>query len=128
MKHEISVEEGIILVIVSGNINPQGYGAVARDIVSLPQWKPGMKILVDYSYLDLKDETGADADVYAQAVFPYKVALGNGRMACVNKNPVDYGLGRMWQISVESYTNVRVGIFYTYEEAMHWLSEPDLLP
>lgn len=126
MKHEISFEDEVVLVILSGSgVSPQAYGAVAHDIVNLPQWKPGMKILIDYSQLDLQNETGADADVYAQAIIPYKTRLGNSRCACVNTSPAEYGLGRMWQYFMNTYTHTRVEVFYSYEEAVRWLSEPE---
>ncbi|MFO7569042.1 MAG: hypothetical protein R6W75_04520 [Smithellaceae bacterium] len=123
MKHEISVENGIALVIISGKVSPEGYGLVTRDLVNLPGWKQGGKILIDYSYIDLSDETGETAQLYAQAVAPYRTDLGTGRCACVNINPVDFGLGRVWQFFMEALTDLQIGIFYTFEDAMRWLSE-----
>ena len=128
MKYEISIEDKVVLVIVSGTPSPKEYGWVARDIANLPEWTPGMRVLIDYSYLDLHDEAGTNADLYVQAVIPYKTLLGNTRCACVNTNPIEYGLGRMWQFLMETYTNTQIRIFYTYEEAMRWLSDQDPKP
>ncbi len=125
MKYEISLEDGIVLIIMSGEVTPAGYGHVARDIVNLPGWKPGMNLLIDYGHVDLSKETGSNAELYAQAIIPWKEKLGDGRCACVNTNPADYGLGRMWQVFMEAYTNLRVGIFYTFAEAIRWLNEPE---
>ena len=126
MKHEISIEGDIALVIISGKVTPLGYGQVARDLLNRPEWKPGMKTLIDYSYIDLSEETGAAANFFAEALAPYKEALGRGRCACVNSNPADFGLGRIWQIFMEKLTHLQIGIFYSYEDALRWLSEGDL--
>jgi hypothetical protein len=125
MKHEISVADEIVLVIMSGGISPEDYGHLAKSIVDLPEWRPTMKLLIDYSRIDFSGETGTNADLYAQAIIPYKSRLGDGRLACVNTNPADYGLGRMWQVFMEAYTNLQVGIFYTFEDALIWLNEPE---
>ncbi|MEE9912114.1 MAG: hypothetical protein K4571_10360 [Deltaproteobacteria bacterium] len=125
MKHSISVQNDVVLVVVSEKANPEGYSLAARDIVNLPEWKTGMKILIEYSHLDLSSLASADAPLYAKAIVPYKEAMGSGRMACVNSKPAYFGMGRMWQVSMEAFTDLQVGIFYTMEEAMSWLSEPD---
>lgn len=122
MKHEVSVEDGIVLAVLSGSISPEGYAAVARDIMSQPGWNPNMRVLIDYSYLDLKEEMGADAHIYAEALVPYRKAMSNCRVACVNSRSVDFGLGRMFQFFVQEFTDLEVGIFYTFEDAMRWLS------
>ena len=125
MKHDISIQDHIFLIILSGGISPREYGTVAKDLVNLPQWKPGMPVLIDYSYIDLSKETGKDAQQYVQAIAPFRAGLGNGRLACVNTNPADFGLGRIWQSFMELMTDLEVGIFYTYDEAVRWLTEPD---
>ena len=125
MKHEVSVEDGIVVAVLSGPISPEGYAAVARDITNLPGWTPSMKVLIDYTYLDLKDEIGDDAPTYAEALVPLRKAMGNARVACVNNRSVDFGLGRMFQVFVHEFTDLNFGIFYTFEEAMAWLARPD---
>ncbi len=128
MKHEVSVEDGIVLAVLSGPISPEGYVAVARDIMKLPGWNPGMRVLIDYTYLDLKKEMGADAPTYAEALAPLRKAMGRTRVACVNNRSVEFGLGRMFQVFVQELTDLEVGIFYTFEEAMNWLTGPDRTP
>ena len=43
----------------------------------------------------------------------------------INTNPADYGLGRIWQAFMQSMTSLEIGIFYTYEDAMCWLTEKE---
>jgi len=124
MKHEVSMEDGIVLAVLSGSISPEGYAAVARDVMKLPGWNPGLRVLIDYTYLDLRNEMGADAPTYAEALVPLRKAMGNSRVACVNHQSVEFGLGRMFQVFVQEMTDLEVGIFYTFEEAMNWLMRP----
>ncbi len=125
MKYDISFENEFVLIILSGQISPLDYGLVAKDLVNSPLWKPNAPVLIDYSYIDLSSEIGHHAEHYAMAVAPYKDQLGDGRLACVNTNPADYGLGRIWQAFMQSMTSLEIGIFYTYEDAMCWLTEKE---
>jgi len=119
------MEDGIVVAVLSGPISPEGYAAVANDIINLPGWNPNIRVLIDYTYLDLKDEIGDDAPTYAEALVPLKKAMGNARVACVNNRCVDFGLGRMFQVFVQEFTDLNFGIFYTFEEAMRWLLEEE---
>jgi hypothetical protein len=128
MKHDISVEDGIVVAVISGPIRPEDYAVVAREIMKLPGWHPGMRVLIDYTCLDLKEEMGADAFTYAEALVPLRQAMGRSRIACVNNRSVEYGLGRMFQVFAQEMTDLEIGIFYTFEEAMNWLTSPNRMP
>jgi hypothetical protein len=106
---------------VSGKASVEGYGNAAKAIISSPGWEPGMNLLVNYSDLDLSYVTGDDVKMFAQALYPYKERLGNGSWACVNTKPFDFGLGRMWEVFMQEYSNLDVRIFYNLEDAKRWL-------
>ena len=121
MKHEIHIKEGLATVQVSGRASAEGYGEVAKALVSNSGWESGINILVDYSELDLSQATGDDIERFAQAINPYRKSLGKGLCAIVNTKPLNYGLGRMWEVFMEQYSDLHVCVFYNIDDAKRWL-------
>lgn len=121
MKHEISIEKGIVIVRVWDKADSNGYAAAAAAIVSLPDWKPGTPILIDYEDLDLTEATMEDVRTFARGPAQYKKALGHCLCAVVSSKRLDFGLARIWQVFMKMTTDVEVAVFYNFEDAMSWL-------
>lgn len=122
MKYEIRIEKGFTLVNASGAANAEGCAATAAAIVSSPGWEPGMNILIAYSDLDLSHATDNDLRSFAQAIAPYRNQLGDGLCACVNTKPAGFGLGRIWGVFMQEYSDLDVAIFYDLDDAKRWLT------
>jgi hypothetical protein len=121
MKHHIQIQEKFALIHVSGTAGPSGFSATAVALLALPEWKPNMNILIDYSDLNLSNVTTRDVDILAQSLAPHREQMGGGFCAIVNTKPLDFGLGRIWQVYMEEYTDLRVAVFYDIDEAKSWL-------
>ena len=121
MKHHIQIQEEFALIHVSGTAGPSGFSSTAVTLLAIPEWKTNMNILIDYSDLNLSHVTTKDVDILAQSLAPHKEQLGSGFCAIVNTKPLDFGLGRIWQVFMEEYTNLRVAVFYDIDEAKNWL-------
>ena len=123
MNNEISFEKGIVIVRVWGKADADGYAATTADIVSLPDWKAGMPILIDFEDLDLTGVTLEDVRAFARGSAQYRKELGHCLCAVVNSKRLDFGLARMWQVFMNMITNVEVAVFFNIEDAKSWIEE-----
>ena len=122
MNSKIHIQGNLATVLVSGKASVEGLNDAAKAIIDSPGWIPGINILSDYRELDLSHLTGDDMDRFAKTLSSYRKSLGNGLCACVSTNPLDFGLGRMWEVFMEQHSDLRVCIFYDLEKAQKWLS------
>lgn len=122
MHHDIEIAGRFARVRVSGKPSAEGFAATANTLVSMPGWHAGMNILVDYRELDLSRLPGYEVKLFARALAPYRAQLGKGRCAVFHTMPVNFGLGRMWEAFMAQYSDLRVGVFYTLDEAQHWVA------
>ncbi|MCK4549500.1 MAG: hypothetical protein KAU49_05000 [Candidatus Krumholzibacteria bacterium] len=123
MEHEVRFEKGIVIVRVWGKADPDGYAATTASIVSLPDWKTGTPILVDYEDLDLTEASIADVRDFASASARFRKELGHCLCAVVNSKRLDFGLARMWQVFMNMTSDVEVTVHYNVEDAMSWIEE-----
>ncbi len=121
MNSEIHIHGNLATLQLSGKASVEGLYDVVEAIIDSPGWNPGINILCDYSELDLSQLTGDDIERYAKSISPNRKSLGNGLCACVSTKPSDFGLGRMWAVFMEQYSDLRVCIFYDLEKAQKWL-------
>ena len=121
MNHKIHIQGNLATVRLSRKASVEGFSDTAKAIIASPGWMPGFNILSDYSELDLSQLAGDDMERFAKALSPYRKSLGNGLCACVSTKPLDFGLGRMWEVFMEQHSDLRVCIFYDLEKAQKWL-------
>ena len=121
MKYNIHIEKELAIVHVSGQATAKGFSETTEALVSSPKWTPGMNILIDYSDLDLSNAASTNVNSFARALAPHRDQLGSGLCACVNTKPLNFGLGRMWQVFMEEHSNLKVAVFYDINEAKNWL-------
>ena len=123
MEHEVRFEKGIVIVRVWDKAVPEGYAATAAAIVSLPDWKAGMPILIDFEDLDLALATIDDVRAFARGAAQYRKELGHCLCAVVNSKRLDFGLARVWQVFMNMTSDVEVAVFYNVEDAMSWIEK-----
>jgi hypothetical protein len=125
--HEIEFVEGQVpdaLVTVSGEMTVEGNQKWLAELVGDARWRPGMKTLVDGTGLEPGQFFGDDVHAVAETTVREDEAWGAGYSAVVVADPSIYGLLRIWQaatVEMEWSTD----IFYTREEALAWLADPD---
>ena len=100
---------------------------MATDLYRHPQWSPGTSILFDHRNLDTAGLIADDIHAISDIVKNAADQLGNGRCAVVVGRTVDYGLARMWEIMTQNGVSLKIGIFYSMDEARQWIqgANPD---
>ena len=100
----------------------------ALDTLSDPAFRPGLRILVDYTRLRRYDLPLQDVRRLADFLHRHRDAIGAARIAMVAPADAVYGVGRMWS-SLQPEWAAEVAFFRTLEEGAAWLDvTPDTLP
>ncbi|MDQ1423155.1 MAG: hypothetical protein QOD72_653 [Acidimicrobiaceae bacterium] len=127
MFYEIEFVDGQVpdaLVTISGAMTVEGNRAWLGELVGDPRWRPGMKTLVDGTALIAGEFASDDVWAVAATTVDDEVSWGEGFSAVVVDNPGIYGLLRIWQVATTDM-EWRTGIFYSREDALAWLADPD---
>jgi hypothetical protein len=116
-------DRNLLTLRATGKFSVASFEKMIIDILSDKRWLPGMDCLIDHSTLDLSetssDHIKAAADIHKR----YNAQVGQGRIAVVLGSEVDFGLGRMYEMFVESAVLATVRSFRTADEAREWLAE-----
>jgi hypothetical protein len=122
MKYGISFIEGVATIGAIGRAMPEGYTAIFFDLVTSPEWVPGMKIMLDFNELELKHQSSDDLQEMSRAIGRYRKKLGLGRCAIVTSDPTEFGVGRMLQVWMECDTDLQIRVFFSIDKANQWLN------
>ncbi|MGD0165700.1 MAG: hypothetical protein ABSC51_00210 [Gaiellaceae bacterium] len=120
------VDPSLLICRLSGVATVEGGKAVQRAVLSEPQFRPGIGMIVVETNLDVSALTASDIEQIAalRAEFthvpPVRSAVVAGR-----DSPARYGLTRMFEAYTESQENAEVEVFETLDEAMAWINEGD---
>ena len=123
MQFSINYHDAIFEVVTSGDANLQGYYDFTKAVLEHEEWKPGGLILLNHTGLNTGPLTINDVQAIAAISEQYREQLGTAKVAIVVVRDLDFGMTRMWQVFVESYTtsNDSVEIFRNRDEAVAWL-------
>ena len=124
MEHTIEFggELKAVTVTTSGRADRSGFFRFIEEIVSDPRFLPGMAMLIDHSALDASSLTSLDVKVIGELTGSLTDRLGASPAAVVVPDSLLFGLTRMGEAHVGP-TQLRVGIFYSREEAIAWLRD-----
>ena len=123
MKHRIEAElpKGRLQVVTEGQGTPQGIIDFLNDVISHPQWKSGMSLLVDHRKLSLKNLDRLDTETVVDHFVNIRDRLGSGKCALVMNRDVDFGIARASEMMVSNRTDMEIQVFRSMEEAEKWL-------
>ena len=113
-----------VTITTSGMADAEGLISFVTALVSSPQYRPGMAILVDHTALDARTLTAADVQALADAVVRLDERIGPSRAAILVPNPLTFGFARMYEHQAEA-AQVRSRVFYSRSEALTWLASRD---
>jgi hypothetical protein len=125
LRHEITVENnGMCLVVTThGVADIPGIFAFLDDIVSHPQWVPGMQILVDHRDLNLNKIAQDGIREVSRYFANLSLNLGNGKIAFVLNRDIDFGIARAWELMTADDVEISIYMFRSIEDARTWLDE-----
>ena len=94
----------------------------AHDFPERPRF-----ILCDFTPVDVFAVTPTDVDRIVELYRRAERQVTEFSVAVVAPKPLEYGLARMWEISVES-AGFRTSVVHTRPEALHWLAARGVKP
>jgi len=110
------------------NIKTKGDGDVSgiiaffKDIIAHPQWKPGLKILLDHRNLKTDSLKMDGIQSISQFFKQSGPKFGDGKMALVMERDIDFGLARTWEILTADDVDIAIEVFRSMGEASKWLA------
>ena len=118
---DIDREAGLRTHKVTGTLSLNDLMAKLDEIYSIPDFQPEMNVLWDLRNADLA--SFSSSDIYEVRDFVgYKWGTGgSSRAALVVSRDIDFGLSRMYEISLESITTSTLQVFRDFDEALSWL-------
>jgi hypothetical protein len=99
--------------------------AFVRELLEDERYRPGLKILIDYTELQTIEYSSGELRGMIDRVIAMEEKMQSGYCAIVVPTPVVYGVMRIWEAEIESATKARLRLFRGREDAIAWLRDPD---
>jgi hypothetical protein len=117
---EFGGEPQDVTVITWGEADRAGFAAFNNDLVSHPEFRPGMAVLIDHSELDASLLTGADILAIADHLKRVEHRIGDGPVALVAPDAFAFGLARV-SVRQAQLERLEPETFASREEALAWI-------
>lgn len=120
------VHPSLLICRLSGVATVEGGKAVRRAVLSEPQFRSGIGMVIVETNLDVSALTASDIEQIAalRAEFAHMPPVRSAVVVGLD-SPARYGLARMFEAYTESQENATIKVFETLDEAMAWLTETD---
>jgi hypothetical protein len=114
-----------VAVTVSGTASRTEFRLLYEDIAGDPRFRPGLRILLDFTELDVTDLAGREADEIGRHLAGLEDSYGAALLAVVVPDALTFDLARTAELS-GGFERMKVLLSYDRDEALRWLeSEPD---
>jgi len=127
---QMLADRNLAVLQAVGSLTVQQIAAKGMELFTSAEWRPGMRLLLDYRGVTAITDPRLLESVRSLAAqdFRLKERLAGMRCAIVIHYDAVYGVARMWQaVSREAPWEAR--LFRSYDEAVAWLEiEPADLP
>ncbi|MBT3192785.1 MAG: hypothetical protein HN341_09550 [Verrucomicrobia bacterium] len=122
MDSKVEFLNGVFICTSSGEADAPAVADVIDEMLSHPEWKPGMPRCYDISDLDAGSLTVNDIRLISGFAAKYRQQTGAGRIAIVAGGDLVYGLSRMLSIHISELVGGEPEVFRSRDEALVWLS------
>ncbi len=124
MRYEIKFDnESFVTIRTSGELSAEGHQLLLSDLIKHPDWKPGMKVLVDQRSASFAAVTLNDIQKISLFVKALKDSLGSGgRCAILLSEKSEFTKVAMWKVITAPEVGFRIEFFDSIEDAKKWLS------
>jgi hypothetical protein len=109
-----------VTITTWGRADLAGFERFNEALVSDPRYRPGMTILVDHSQLDASTLSPAEVEAVGNVVARLADRIGPSLVAIVSGDRVTFGQAGI-SVAHAPPERIRVGVFYTLDEALGWL-------
>lgn len=129
MEFELTwIDSSRVVCRLSGIASAKDYEALLRALTSSPKFEPNVKVLLDFTAVDVSSVTAAGMEKIA-GLRKQLAGKSNFRSAMViGPDALKYGLGRMFQSYATAQAEIEVSIFRTFNEGMAWLEAGNAEP
>ncbi len=123
MAHRLAADpEGALLIATTegrGTLN--GVIALLDAVVTHPQWTPGMAVLMDHRRLTFPALNYEAIEAVCRHFVDLGDRLGEGRLAIVVNQVIDYGNAKIAQMIAGNQTRMPMLVTRSWNEARAWL-------
>ena len=118
---DIDRDNGFFLITTDGEGTEEGMMAFMNEIVDNPSWRPGKSILLDHRRLSVKNIQFRGIETMSEHFVTIGDALGNGKIALVMNEDIDFGIARAWEMITVDQVDMKISVFRSIHEATSWL-------
>ena len=115
--------KNIAYIKITGKVRSKDILNAFDLAVSSENYKKGMGRLWDFTEIDLTSLESSAIPTMAQYSSKFPAGIRDVKVAFAVKNPMEYGLTRMFQTYSDIYANSQVMVFNTIKEAEEWMME-----
>jgi len=108
----------------SGVARVRDLDAMLMEAVADPRWVDGMKVLFDYTHVDMSGLKPVEMELRARRITQLAESIGHQRMAVVVEREADYKTARMIGFRLDSRVQFVAQVFMSLQEAREWLRTP----
>ena len=125
MKFEINFDNmpEYVLIRTEGEVSVRDFDALLTTLVDSPGWVTGTDQIVDHRKLVMDNVVLNDVVILEDIVKMHSKKLGDGRCAFVVKSDFEFGMVRMYELIGGGEIHIKVGVFYSINEAVEWLKQ-----
>lgn len=109
------------VITTRGAFDIHDFTRLADELLAHPDWQPGCQCLFDYRGTDFAAVQAVElrwaADLHAER----NGRIGQGRAALVMKDLLDFGMGRMYEMSLGDRAAAELQVFRDIAEARRWI-------
>ena len=110
-----------VVVTFVGEMTAEATTAWLSELVGDERWRPGMRVLIDYTMAIPGAFSGGDLGAVATGISLDDERWGSGLFAVVSNNPAIYGMARSWQEATKPM-GLRSEAFRSRDAAIAWLA------
>jgi hypothetical protein len=119
---EMQAERCLIIVSTSGAATFAGFKSFIYELVNPPYSEVDYNVLVDLQQLDMNLLTSTNIERIVGIVEANKNKIIPVKIALVVNSKLSFGLSRMYEMLAVDKGPQTTRVFYSYDEAMAWLS------
>ena len=112
---------------VSGTADTRDWDPMLQSIVHHPDWRRGLSLLADFCRMDCTEVTPGDVLKATYLTIKMTRQLGQGRVAILVNDDLNFGLARMFLGHAEDKLTGTYGLFRERNLALAWLATGDAL-
>ena len=124
MDYEINydVTNALFIIKIIGGFELAKFESLCSDLIAAPLWRAGSNCIFDYREASLTHMSRNDLYGKISVLLSHKDGLGNGKMAMIAKDQLNFGMSRMFQLMAESnMVGLDIGVFYDVPSTEAWI-------